>query len=173
MKRKRSETVKAKPRKEPSEDERFLREAIRLGREHMRAGDGGPFGCVIVRDGQVIARGWNTVLTANDPTGHAEVNAVRKACRLLGAFQLTGCVVYASCEPCPMCLGALYWTRPARVVFAAGRTDAARAGFDDARLYREMARTPATRRLPMRQMLRAEASAVLREWKAWDGRRAY
>src|SRR5262245_9316936 len=112
-------------------DADFLIEAIALSRERMLAGAGGPFGALIVRDGEIFARGWNRVTTTNDPTAHAEVVAIRAACERLGTFRLDGCVIYASCEPCPMCLAAAYWSRVARLVFAASREDAAQAGFDD------------------------------------------
>jgi guanine deaminase len=119
-------------------DRDFLRLAIGLAREGVTDGRGGPFGCVIVRDGVVIGRGSNGVTSTNDPTAHAEIVAIRDACGRLGSYQLSGCVVYTSCEPCPMCLGAIYWARPARVVYAATREQAAAAGFDDALIYREL-----------------------------------
>lgn len=143
----------------------FMREAIRLSRENVRDGKGGPFGCVVVKEGAVIARGTNLVTSTNDPTAHAEVTAVREACRTLGTFQLTGCDVYTSCEPCPMCLGALYWARPDRIFFANGRQDAAAAGFDDLFIYDELPKAPAARRIPTVQMLREEALEVFREWE--------
>lgn len=145
-------------------DPAFMREAIRLSRENVRDGKGGPFGCVVVKEGAVIARGTNLVTSTNDPTAHAEVTAVREACRTLGTFQLTGCDVYTSCEPCPMCLGALYWARPDRIFFANGRQDAAAAGFDDLFIYEELPKEPAARRIPTVQMLREEALEVFREW---------
>lgn len=111
------------------DDNAFLKEAIALARQGMERGDGGPFGCAIVKDGRIIGRGNNRVTSTNDPTAHAEVVAIRDACRSLGDFQLSGCVLYTSCEPCPMCLGAIYWARPERVVFAGTCTDAADAGF--------------------------------------------
>src|SRR3974390_2427459 len=113
----------------------FMREAILRAVENVRGGRGGPFGAVVVKGGRVIAAGTNTVTTANDPTAHAEVNAIREACRAMGTFQLTGCEIYTSCEPCPMCLGAIYWARPDRVYFAATASDAAEAGFDDSFIY--------------------------------------
>src|SRR5579863_369776 len=112
-------------------DKEYIREAIELARRGVSAGLGGPFGCVIVRHGQVVGRGSNEVTSSNDPTAHAEIVAIRDACRQLGHYQLTDCVLYASCEPCPMCLGAIYWARPKRVVYAAPRGQAAAAGFDD------------------------------------------
>jgi tRNA(Arg) A34 adenosine deaminase TadA len=143
----------------------FMHEAIRLAREHMQAGHGGPFGCVIVRDDRVVGRGWNQVTSTNDPTAHAEVVAIREACRALGSFRLTGCELYTSCEPCPMCLGAIYWARLERVFYAGTRADAAAAGFDDEFLYREIARPLAARRMAMIPLLRPEAQQVFTEWQ--------
>ena len=143
-----------------------MHDAIRLAREHMHAGDGGPFGALVVKDGQVVGRGWNQVTTANDPTAHAEVVAIRDACRRLGNFSLAGCELYTSCEPCPMCLAAIYWARLDRVFFAGTRDDAAAAGFDDDFLYREMPLPIEARKLPMTALLRAEAQKVFNEWKA-------
>jgi tRNA(Arg) A34 adenosine deaminase TadA len=154
-------------------DTRFLREAIRLSRDRMRQGHGGPFGAVVARDGRIVARGWNAVTSANDPTAHAEVVAIRRACRALETFSLAGCVLYASCEPCPMCLAAAYWARVDRLVFAATRDDAARAGFDDDVIYREVPLAPEARTLPTTRALRDEAAAVFDEWLAKDDRVAY
>ncbi|MCO5334497.1 MAG: nucleoside deaminase [Pyrinomonadaceae bacterium] len=120
------------------DDKRFMLQAIELAIEGVRAGDGGPFGCVVVKDGEVIGRGNNRVTSANDPTAHAEIVAIRDACGRLGSFQLEGCTIYTSCEPCPMCLGAIYWSRPKAIFFAGTRDDAAAAGFDDALFYSEM-----------------------------------
>ena len=150
----------------PTPDETFLREAIRLARDRSAAGFGGPFGAVVVRDGRIIARGWNRVTTANDPTAHAEVVAIRKACTRLRSFSLAGCTLYASCEPCPMCLGATYWARVDRLVFGAGRLDAAAAGFDDALIYDELPLAPHERSLPTAQLLREEALAAFHAWLA-------
>jgi len=146
-------------------DEHHLREAIVLARAGMERGEGGPFGCVIVKDGRVVGRGNNRVTSTNDPTAHAEIVAIREACSALGAFQLTGCVLYASCEPCPMCLGAIYWARPDRLVFAATRGDAAKAGFDDQLIYDELDVPFGERRIPTAMALREEAKAVLEEWE--------
>lgn len=142
----------------------FMREAIRLSLENVQTGRGGPFGCVVVKDGQIIARGYNQVTTANDPTCHAEVDAIRKACQALGTFQLDGCDLYTSCEPCPMCLGAIYWARPARVFYANTKVDAAHIGFDDQFIYEELDKPLAKRALPMTQLLRDEALAGFRAW---------
>ena len=147
-------------------NEDFMREAIRISVAQMRAGQGGPFGAVVVRDGRILARGWNRVTTANDPTAHAEVTAIREACRVLGDFRLAGCELYSSCEPCPMCLGAIYWARLDRLYFGATRRDAADAGFDDEFMYRELPLAPAERRLPTAQVLGAAAVQALAEWKA-------
>jgi guanine deaminase len=151
----------------------FMREAIRLSIRKMRRGAGGPFGAVIVRDGKVVARGWNQVTTANDPTAHAEILAIRVACRRLRRFHLDDCELYTSCEPCPMCLAAIYWAHLGRVFFANTRQDAARIGFDDNFLYREVARPVAKRRLPMKQLLREEALVAFREWGAKGDKVAY
>ena len=150
----------------------FLRQAIELAVENVRAG-GGPFAAVIVRDGRVIATGANQVTRTNDPTAHAEVVAIREACRALGAFQLTGCDLYTSCEPCPMCLGAIYWARPARVFFAATKQDAARAGFDDALIYREIPLAPDARSIPMHCVATEDAARPFAEWLANTGRVRY
>lgn len=151
----------------------FLQEAIRLAREQMLAGEGGPFGAVIVRDGAVLARGWNRVTSANDPTAHAEVEAIREACSLLGTFQLRGCTLYASCEPCPMCLCACYWARLDRVVYAATRHDAADAGFDDARLYDELILPPEARQLTLVHEPEAGAPEVFQLWRENSARVLY
>ncbi|QHV99591.1 nucleoside deaminase [Spirosoma endbachense] len=154
-------------------DDDFLREAIRLAREGMASGQGGPFGSVIVRNGEIVGQGCNQVTSTNDPTAHAEVVAIRDACRNLGTFQLDGCTLYASCEPCPMCLGAIYWARPSRIVYGAFHYDAARAGFDDHFIYGELEKPREERRIPMQQALRDEANAVFDEWIAMDVRTLY
>lgn len=141
----------------------FMLEAIRLADENIQA-QGGPFGAVIVKEGKVIARGVNRVTATNDPTAHAEVQAIREACRVLGDFKLEGCELYSSCEPCPMCLSAIYWARIEKVFFAGTREDAAQAGFDDDFLYQELQKSIETRRLPMQQMARNEAQWVFRHW---------
>ena len=144
----------------------FMREAIRLAADSMRNKCGGPFGAVIVRDGEIIGRGWNQVTTANDPTAHAEVMAIRDACARLGTFKLEDCELYVSCEPCPMCLAASHWARVGKVFYAATRDDAATAGFDDELLHREIALPPEQRKLPMEQLLRSEAQMIFKEWIA-------
>ncbi len=146
-----------------------MQAAIDLALENVRRGAGGPFAAVIVRDGAVIAEGVNRVTAARDPTAHAEIVAIREACRRLGAFQLDGCEIYATCEPCPMCLGAIYWARLSRVYFAATAADAAEAGFDDAFIYRELDRPIAERTLPMSQTMRRESLAVFDAWRRQPG----
>jgi tRNA(Arg) A34 adenosine deaminase TadA len=142
----------------------FMKEAIELSRKNIREGNGGPFATVIVKDGAIIARGTNLVTSTNDPTAHAEIVAIREACRNLGSFQLEGCTVYSSCEPCPMCLGALYWARPKAIYFANTRDDAAAAGFDDRFLYDELPRRLSERKIPMIQLMRDEALVAFQEW---------
>ena len=144
--------------------ERFTREAIRLSRHAVDGGHGGPFGAVVVRDGKIVGRGFNKVISSNDPTAHAEVVAIRAACRRLHSFSLAGCELYASCEPCPMCLAAIYWARIKKVYFAGTREDAAGAGFDDARFYDELARAAKNRSLILRPMMRKEALPVFEAW---------
>ena len=151
----------------------FMREAIRLSISNMQAGHGGPFGAVVVKDGQIIARGFNQVTSTHDPTCHAEVDAIRKACKELGTFQLDGCDLYTSCEPCPMCLGAIYWARPARVFYGNTKADAAAIGFDDQFIYEELDRPMADRKLPMKQLLRDEALAGFRAWTELTGKTEY
>ncbi len=143
----------------------FLREAIRLSIEKMQAGEGGPFGAVVVKDGRVVGRGWNRVTSSNDPTAHAEVMAVRDACANLGTYILTGCEIYASCEPCPMCLSAIYWARLDTLYFAASRHDAADAGFDDALLYEQVPKEWQERSLKTEQHLQSEAQGAFAVWK--------
>ncbi|HUO27135.1 MAG TPA: nucleoside deaminase [Candidatus Aquilonibacter sp.] len=146
-------------------DHPFMARAIQLSIENVRSGRGGPFGAVVVRDGEIIAEGANQVTSANDPTAHAEVLAIREACKKLGVFELHGCEIYTSCEPCPMCLGAIYWAHLARVYFASCAEDASSAGFDDSMIYREIALPYAGRRIPMVQMMREEAVAAFRAWR--------
>ena len=141
-----------------------MREAIRQATENVRSGRGGPFGALVVKDGHVVAVGTNLVTSANDPTAHAEVNAIREACRVLGAFQLGGCEIYTSCEPCPMCLGAIYWARPDHVYFAATASDAADAGFDDSFIYEELKQAHSERQIPFEPMMREAGLEPFREW---------
>ena len=153
-------------------NEAFMREAIRISRENMEEG-GGPFGAVIVKEGRIIARAGNTVALENDPTAHAEVNAIRKATEYLGDFDLSGCELYSSCEPCPMCLGAIYWARIDRLWFAAGREDAAEAGFDDSFIYEELKKPVSQRSIPTHQELREEALQAFEHWKEKEDKIQY
>lgn len=142
-----------------------MRRAIELSREKMRANDGGPFGAVVVLDGQIIGEGWNRVTSTNDPTAHAEISAIRAACARTGSFSLEGAVIYSSCEPCPMCLAAIYWARISKLYYANTSEDAAAIDFDDAFLYREIVIDDAHRALPSEQLMRDEAIAVFDEWR--------
>lgn len=147
------------------EEEKFLHRAIELSRQGMHLHKGGPFGCVIVKDGQIIGEGSNEVLLSNDPTAHAEVVAIRQACKHLGNFQLTDCDVYSSCEPCPMCLGAIYWARPRRVIFANTKEDAAAIDFDDQFIYNEIEKEAIQRAIPFIHCPQPTALEVFLEWK--------
>jgi len=144
---------------------RFMQRAIELSAIGMQSDKGGPFGCVIVKDGQIIAEGYNQVTSTNDPTAHAEVVAIRNACEQLKSFQLDGCELYTSCEPCPMCLGAIYWARPEKVYYANTREDAANIGFDDSFIYDELTAEIKDRKIPMLPLGRAEARSVFEAWK--------
>jgi len=150
-----------------------MREAIRIARENVQQGRGGPFGAVVAFEGQIVARGTNLVTAMNDPTAHAEIVALREACRARDSFLLEGCEVYCTCEPCPMCLSALYWARISKLFYAADRSDAADAGFLDEFLYQEFGRSLSSRRMASEQMLRPEAQSVLAEWKAKPDKVAY
>ena len=151
----------------------FMREAVRLSAEEMRKGAGGPFGAIIVKDDRIIAQGWNRVTSANDPTAHAEVTAIRNACDLLGTFSLAGCEIYSSCEPCPMCLAAIYWARLDRLYFANTREEAAAIGFDDAHIYGEVSKPIADRLIPTTRLILPEAVSVFAEWNAKTDKIAY
>src|SRR5271170_6977933 len=151
----------------------FMTQAIELAVQNVRSGAGGPFAAVIVKDGRVISTGVNQVTSRNDPTAHAEIVAIRAACAALGSFQLEGCDIYTTCEPCPMCFGAIYWARPARVFFGATARDAAGAGFDDAFVYQELGVGLAERKIPFTEMSREEALACFREWQAKQDRINY
>jgi len=142
----------------------FLQEAIRLSIENMQANEGGPFGAVIVRNGEIVGRGWNRVFATNDPTAHAEVIAIRDACTRLKTFLLQGCEIYTSCEPCPLCLAAIYWAHIDRIFYAASCNDAASAGFDDARLYQELRKPAHDRSIPAEQAMRDEALVAMKAW---------
>lgn len=140
-------------------------QAIDLAKKGMLAGNGGPFGCIIVKDGIIVGQGSNMVLKTKDPTAHAEVVAICDACKTLDNFQLEGCEVYTSCEPCPMCLGAIFWARPAKVFYACTKNDAAEAGFDDDFIYQEIEVKPADRKIPMISLLREESLMAFELWK--------
>ena len=141
-----------------------MREAIRLSRQKMRANQGGPFGAIVVRNGKIVGRGWNQVTSTNDPTAHAEVTAIRDACKKLKRFHLEDCELYTSCEPCPMCLGAVYWARLKTIYYANTRKDAAKIQFDDNFIYREIGLPIPSRKIPMKPLLRKEALEVFKEW---------
>lgn len=144
----------------------FMAEALKVARTHCMKYEGGPFGAVIVKNGKVISQGWNTVTTDNDPTCHAEVNAIRKACRKLRAFDLSGCEIYSTTEPCPMCLSAIYWAKLKRLYFGNSRKDAAKIGFDDQFIYDEIGKAPAKRKVKtISKLMAKEANALFKEWK--------
>lgn len=142
-----------------------MRRAIALSLDMMRAGRGGPFGAIVVKDNQIIGEGYNKVTSTQDPTAHAEIVAIREACRTLGSFSLSGCEIYTSCEPCPMCLSAIYWARLERLYFANTRTDAAAIGFDDEKIYKEIGKPLADQRIPTTRLLAEEGTAAFREWE--------
>ena len=154
-------------------DPALMRRAIELALEGVRTASGGPFGALVEREGRVIATGFNRVLVERDPTAHAEIVAIRGACAALQSFELDGCTLYTSCEPCPMCLGAIYWARLDRVVYGCGRNDAARAGFDDALLYEEFERAPSERKIRFESFLCDEALAAMQAWIAKPDRTPY
>src|SRR6056297_50284 len=154
-------------------DTKFMDRAIDLARIGMNQNHGGPFGCVIVKDEQIVGEGHNRVTTSNDPTAHAEVVAIRDACKHLGTFQLTGCDVYTSCEPCPMCLGALYWARPDRIFYAANSKDASDAGFDDSVMYDEISVPAPERSITTNSLNRDKALKLFDEWEEKEDKIAY
>ncbi|MDO9511480.1 MAG: nucleoside deaminase [Bacteroidales bacterium] len=143
----------------------FMQEAITMATDNIKSGKGGPFGAVVVKDNKIIARASNTVTSSNDPTAHAEINAIRMACLEIGSFQLDDCEIYSSCEPCPMCLGAVYWARPKAVYFAASKHDAESAGFDDSFIYDEIIKDPSSRKIPFIQM---EIESALFPFEQWN-----
>jgi tRNA(Arg) A34 adenosine deaminase TadA len=147
------------------QDLKYMRRAIVLAEQGMNSKAGGPFGALVVKNGEIISESYNRVTSENDPTAHAEVLAIREACRKLGTFQLEGCVIYTSCEPCPMCLGAIYWSRPDRVVYACTREDAAAIEFDDDFVYREIELPVEKRSILFSQLAREEAQVVFEKWK--------
>ena len=145
-------------------EEKFMNEAVLLSEKGINQNDGGPFGCVIVKDNKIIGRGNNKVTSTNDPTAHAEIIAIREACKTLETFQLEGCEIYTSCEPCPMCLGAIYWARPDVVYFANTRNDAAKIGFDDSMIYDEMNAKMGERKIPLINLKSENAKKVFNKW---------
>jgi guanine deaminase len=151
----------------------FMARAIELSIENVLSGRGGPFGALVVRDGNVVAEAVNQVTATNDPTAHAEVLAIRRSCQKLGLFELRGCHLYTSCEPCPMCMGAIYWARLDRVFFGNFAEDAAKIGFDDSAIYEEITRPHSQRGIPMVQMMREEARAAFRAWQEHPGKIHY
>jgi tRNA(Arg) A34 adenosine deaminase TadA len=150
-----------------------MRRAIELSFKNIHSNQGGPFGAVVVKDGEIVGEGANQVLATNDPSAHAEVVAIRAACRQLNTFQLSGCDIYSSCEPCPMCMGLIYWARPEQLYYANTAADAASIGFDDALIYRELAKPPQQRSLKMQQMMRDEALAAFLEWEKKPNKTLY
>lgn len=155
------------------QENEFLERAIQLAREGMTGGHGGPFGCVIVKENRIIGEGNNRVTSTNDPTAHAEVVAIREACKNVNHYQLEGCDVYTSCEPCPMCLGAIYWARPRRVIYANTRQQAAQIEFDDQMIYDEINAVMEDRRIPFIHVPHAKAEQVFTEWRNWEGKKKY
>jgi tRNA(Arg) A34 adenosine deaminase TadA len=151
----------------------IMHRAIHLAEQNVRAGSGGPFAAIVVKDGNIVAEGTNLVTSTNDPTAHAEVVAIRRACEVLNSFQLTGCELYTTCEPCPMCLGAIYWARPAAIFFGATHVDAAEAGFDDSFIYQQTRLPVAQRAIPTLQILADEAKHPFQVWKNQTDRIPY
>ena len=151
----------------------FLEKAIALSKQGMINGQGGPFGCIIVKDNEVIGEGNNRVTSSNDPTAHAEVVAIRDACKKLNTYQLEGCDIYTSCEPCPMCLGAIYWARPRRVIYANTREEAAAIEFDDEFIYQEINAPMDDRKIPFIHSPHPAAKEIFMAWKNWPGKQKY
>ena len=156
-----------------TDDKYFMQRAIDISRKGMESNDGGPFGAVVVKDGKIIAEGNNRVTSSNDPTAHAEVVAIRNACTALDTFQLDGCIIYTSCEPCPMCLGAIYWARPDKMFYACTKEDAARIGFDDDFIYKELDLKIKDRSIPTVQIMNAEANEVFKSWETKEDKTEY
>jgi guanine deaminase len=154
-------------------EKKFLERAIELSGQGMKSGQGGPFGCVVVSGEEIVGEGCNMVTSSNDPTAHAEVVAIRNACEKLGTYQLTECEIYTSCEPCPMCLGAIYWARPKKVVYANTKEEAAAIEFDDNFIYSEINTTMADRVIPFIHYPHLMAKKVFEEWKNWEGKTKY
>ena len=154
-------------------EEKFMIEAIKMSQKGVHENEGGPFGCIVVKGDKIVGRGNNKVTSTNDPTAHAEVVAIRDACKNIGAFQLDDCEIYTSCEPCPMCLGAIYWARPKVIYYANTRGDAAAIGFDDSMIYEEMSKSYADRKIPIISISRNEALQVFKEWKEKADKKHY
>ncbi len=155
------------------QDKKFMQRAIKVAQEGMNHNEGGPFGAIVVKEGEIIAEACNSVTSKNDPTAHAEVEVIRKACARLGTFQLDDCVLYTSCEPCPMCFGAIYWARPKAVFYACTQEDAARIGFDDQFVYDELDQSKDNRKIPFIKILRTEANRVFQQWENKSDRTDY
>ncbi len=155
------------------QEKKFLERAIELSGQGMSRGHGGPFGCVVVLNGEIIGEGSNLVTSTNDPTAHAEVVAIRNACSKLGVYQLTDCDIYTSCEPCPMCLGAIYWARPKRVIYANTKEEAAAIEFDDNFIYEEIAASMPDRKIPFIHYPHPKAKEIFEQWKNWEGKEKY
>jgi guanine deaminase len=153
--------------------EKYIHKAIQVAREGMNSQTGGPFGAIIVLNDKIIASASNGVTSLNDPTAHAEIQAIRMACQALKTFQLDSCILYSSCEPCPMCLGAIYWARPAAVYYAATQTDAASGGFDDNFIYQEISKPQSSRKIPFINLLQNEGSTIFQEWIQKTNKVAY
>ncbi|MDQ6843766.1 MAG: nucleoside deaminase [Bacteroidota bacterium] len=156
-----------------TDQEKFMGEAIALSQKGVDNNEGGPFGCIVVKDNKIVGRGNNKVTSDMDPTAHAEIVAIRDACKNLGSFQLTGCEIYTSCEPCPMCLGAIYWARPKIVYYANSREDASLIGFDDSMIYSEMILDLADRKIPLVNLNRTEAKEVFQNWAKKNDKTLY
>ena len=154
-------------------EEKFMHEAVLLSENGINKSDGGPFGCVIVKQNKIIGRGHNKVTSTNDPTAHAEIIAIREACKALGTFQLEGCEIYTSCEPCPMCLGAIYWARPDIIYYANTRKDASEIGFDDSLIYEEINADLKTRKIPIINIGNEEAKKVFKKWQKKKDKTCY
>ncbi|MGH1339308.1 MAG: nucleoside deaminase [Aureispira sp.] len=154
-------------------DHEFMQRAIQIAEEGVANNQGGPFGAVVVKDGVIIGESCNLVTSTNDPTAHAEVSAIRKACKKLGSFQLDGCIIYTSCEPCPMCLGAIYWARPDKVYYGCNREDAAAIGFDDQFIYDELDKPINNRAIPLLPLLREQALVAFENWRSKDDKKEY
>ena len=156
-----------------TKEEKFMADAIALSEQGSKNDEGGPFGCVIVKDDKIVGRGFNQVTSANDPTAHAEVMAIREACKTLGTFQLDGCEIYTSCEPCPMCLGAIYWARAKVIYYANTRKDAAEIGFDDSLIYDEINKDIKDRKIPLINFGRADAQIIFKKWSDRKDKKTY